>query len=840
MGESSLWAFLLKRFGIYAGIAIFAVASFLFVQDISTPTDAQTLQSLEDCKRSLQQALHSSHEFLQTAQSNTLDDYNLQISHVNDALAQLTKKFRSSPDQQKKFYALHKMILDDLTGINNLIVRRQNDKPGHERMPSATDSTTDLSAPLFVALDDLIQDIQKNSSQPWTLLSLTLPASQWRFAFALLLGTLCLLLSQKLQTRTLNEQKKSIANMQIQSILLDGILNSMSEALIVIDDKGNIQRSNTAAQRILGPEIKNLAYPATTGSLQFFLLDSEFPLLGTDLPFSRALRGEQLEDYELRIVSSTHPKGLVLNLNSRYLSDLDGSIRGALVVFRDISRRKETEREWLRAREAAIDASKKKSDFLAAMSHEIRTPMNGVIGMTTLLADTPLSSEQKDYVGTIKRSAESLLMLINDILDHSKIESGKIQLNLRPFDLNFLVHDIQELFQHTVQEKNIELRLEIADGLPTHFIGDDARLRQILVNLMGNAIKFTEKGQVTLGITFEKISESQYGLKFAVKDTGMGLEENEKKSLFQKYFQAKAGLKYGGTGLGLSICRQLVELMGGQIGLESEPNVGSTFWIHIVLEKTQEKAAKTIEAQFAKIFHGRVLLAEDQTVNQRVATSYLNKLGLEVELAVNGQIAVEKSQKNHYDLIFMDCQMPVLTGYEATQQIRQLEDERIPIIALTAEGTSGERSDCYRAGMDDFLTKPLDLHRLIEVLHQWLPVRTEASIDWKQLETLKEYIVKDKSLTMTLIEDFSETGPSLILALKDALKSQDLESASACAHALRSTSATLGAKNLAQLCAQIEDAQELDGLAELVSEAEKQFQKSLVELKNYSKSQQAA
>jgi signal transduction histidine kinase/CheY-like chemotaxis protein len=824
-----LFHFLMSRFGTYFGVLLLVAATFYYVWENSSKEDLYNVTLLQETKQRVEQASKNSLHYLRYGKSKELDEYNAQIVEMGKRFSELSQNLKKFPELQQQFADVQKKTRAHFLDINAKLEKKQNGRFDVERGLASMSETPEALA----GIDAMITDIRDHSSQPLNILGASLPLVMWQYLLALLLGGYCILTSQHFQQQIVGDFKKDVSDLKIQSILLDGILNSISEALIVIDERGVITRYNTAAQRIIGPRIKSISTEADASEVGFFDVNTMLPLGLMDLPFARALRGEQVEDLEILVHNESHPQGMYISISSRYLSDIDGSIRGGLVVFRDISRRKATEQEWLRARESALETARKKSDFLAAMSHEIRTPMNGVMGMSTLLAETNLTGEQKDYVGTIKRSAEALLRLINDILDHSKIEAGKVQMQMRPFDLKMLCEDVMELFVQTVREKNITLNLKFSGREQWYFVGDAERLRQVLVNLIGNAVKFTEHGGVRIFIEGSQTYGGKAGLKISVVDTGAGMSEEESQHLFQKYFQTKSGLKYGGTGLGLSICHQLVELMGGKIRLKSQPEIGSTFWFEVEFpeaEASQLPAQK--EHHFAPIFSGKILLAEDQPVNQRVATIYLQKLGLDVDLASNGQIAVDMALKNPYDLIFMDCQMPVMTGYEATKKIRDLQAHRTPIVALTAEGTSGERKSCLAAGMDDFLTKPLELERLTEVLHHWLKSANPV-IDPSALEKLKAYVVNNKSLTEALIEDFMSTAPGLVATMHESLRSQNLQEIQGAAHALKSTSATLGATGLAELCKNIEDAKDLELVQAFLADVDGQFEKSQQELQKY-------
>ncbi|MGE5085217.1 MAG: response regulator, partial [Bacillota bacterium] len=635
-----------------------------------------------------------------------------------------------------------------------------------------------------------------------------------------------------------HKQVEKSRELQNRSLLLDTILGSMSEGMIVMDRDAYFTQYNAAAQRVIGTKIKEVATAQSIQELGFY--DSQGRLFSsTNLPLSRALFGEEFDDVEVFVKNDIHPEGMFVSMSSRSLNDIDGGISGALVVLKDITRRKQVELEWAKAREAALEASAKKSDFLAAMSHEIRTPMNGVIGMSTLLQDTSLQPEQKEFVGIIKRSAESLLMLINDILDYSKIEAGKIRLDPQPFDLKFVIHDVVEMFRPAVDEKNVNLDLQISRRAAYFFRGDQGRLRQILVNLLGNAVKFTTVGTVSLEVSILDISEKSAQIKFQVRDTGPGLRDDERQALFQKYFQTKTGQKFGGTGLGLSISKQLVDLMQGKMGVESSLGLGSNFWFVVELPVCEAlDMPKIDENNFSAFFKGRVLVVEDQLVNQKVAQSYLNKLGLQVELASNGQIAIELLQENKYDLIFMDCQMPVMNGFEATKRIRQDEADsdvgvRVPVIALTADGNALDKQHYIEIGMDDYLAKPLELPRLLEVLQRWMKPVSTTSFDPTVLEKILKYAKNDFNLAETLLEDFESSSPELIKKMKGPEWSD-------AAHALKSNSATLGATNLAELCQRLENEEDPSKVPSWVSQIEAEYARSLIDLKQYVGGKKAA
>ena len=529
---------------------------------------------------------------------------------------------------------------------------------------------------------------------------------------------------------------------------------------------------------------------------------------------------------------------------------LDGKMV-LLAVVRDITERKEAESKILLAKKEAEAASQAKTVFLATMSHEIRTPMNGLLGMADLILRTPLTEQQRHYVETIHRSGRTLLRIINDILDLSKIQAGQMRLELLQFDLNEVIRDIIDIFVERVKSKGLAMRCEIADLVPIHLLGDPHRLSQILFNLIGNAIKFTEEGSVSVAVEVIEEQHAYVMLCFRVIDAGIGISPEYQQQMFQAFSQEDSSVsrKFGGTGLGLAISRNLVAMMDGEIGVESAPGCGSTFWFTARFGKQQEKDRQKIATWQAQQhpptpenvrFEGQVLLVEDNQVNQEVAMATLEMFGCHVAVAENGQRAIALLHKTDppFDAVFMDCEMPILDGFEATRRLRQWENEtghpRTPVIALTAHVLEQSRQQCREAGMDDYLRKPFSQADLGAILYRWMPKRLVANhknkdifpasplcsstqppleaehkngephaapvLDQTALSRIFELTRKgNKSLFNKMVDSYLMRTPELLNALQQAIEQNDQEGVRVAAHTLKSSSLTMGAIRLAEM-----------------------------------------
>ncbi len=509
-------------------------------------------------------------------------------------------------------------------------------------------------------------------------------------------------------------------------------------------------------------------------------------------------------------------------------------------VARDISERKAILASLAEAKNAAEQANQAKSLFLANMSHEIRTPMNALVGMTELCLKTNLSEQQRNYLGKIKIASNALICIIDDILDFTKIEADKLALFEQPFILPQVLDNLASLLVHRAHNKGLELAIHLEPGLASKtFLGDPQRLGQVLINLVGNAIKFSSRGQVRVSVSEQTQEQDRSILLFAVTDDGIGISPEEQSLLFQPFSQADASTtrNYGGTGLGLALSRRLVEMMGGVIGVNSVPDQGSTFHFTIRCALTDQAPVLftgQIEADssiLARLRGADILLAEDAELSQEVICGLLTQAGMKVRLAVNGLEVLKEVEKSMPDCVLMDCQMPVMDGFEATRRLRAQERYRdLPIIALTANTMAGDREKCLTAGMNGFLSKPVNLGQLFAALAQWVRPRqaqtAESTPELPELPDLPgvdtgrglQLVGGEASYYMSLLQQYRDNRASNFAELfRQAQQGGDWNLATRLAHNLKGVSRTLGMARLGNLAEQLEQAAQ-QGQAKVVTE----------------------
>jgi len=564
-------------------------------------------------------------------------------------------------------------------------------------------------------------------------------------------------------------------------------------------------------------------------------------------------------DYPLTI---TDGKLTDVLCNGSVYKDDSGNVMGVVIVARDITDQKRIATELMEAKvfaelateiakEAKIKAEnatqiaesavKAKQQFLSNMSHEIRTPMNAIIGFTKVVLKTELSEKQKEYLTAIKISGDALIVLINDILDLAKVDAGKMTFEQTPFKMALSISAMLHLFEIKIHEKNLKLVKEYDDRIPDVLVGDPVRLHQIILNLMSNAIKFTSKGKITVGVRLVKEDNETADIQFEISDTGIGIAENKTEDIFGTFRQATSGTSrlYGGTGLGLAIVKQLIEAQGGSIRVKSKIAEGSTFSFILSFQKT--KAGTESEAVVMgldpEIKNIKVLVVEDIPLNQLLMKTLLDDFGFERDIAANGKIAIEKLQNNTYDIILMDLLMPEMNGFEATEYIRKKMNSNIPIIALTADVTTVDLAKCKAVGMDDYIAKPVDerilYSKIVKLVKKTLPVNIPVETEKEEIKKSKctdlNYLSirtkADPKLMMQMISLYLEQTPPLINAMKQSWHDKDWTSLHAAVHKMIPSFSIVGIsadfENMARKVQEYSNTQgQTDGIHDMVLQIE--------------------
>ena len=630
----------------------------------------------------------------------------------------------------------------------------------------------------------------------------------------------------------ITERKRDEEYLMTTTSRLSALIESMQAGILVEDENRQVVLTNQALGHLFALEVDPLELVGVDCRL---ILGHLSPLFAPEEDFEARVEsivagretvvGEEIRLADGRVFERDH---IPIYLFPQVPQPED--FRGHLWLYRDISERKQVELELQQAKDAAEAANRSKGEFLANMSHEIRTPMNGILGMTDLALDTELTQEQREYLEMVKSSADALLVIINDILDFSKIEAGKLELENIDFSLSQLLRETLRPLELRAAQSKLELGTELEAGLGDRYLGDPGRLRQVLINLVGNAIKFTLKGRVTVSV--EGAEDGM--LHFAVRDTGIGISPEKQQLIFEAFSQADTSVtrRFGGTGLGLAICSRLVGLMGGQLWVESHPGQGSVFHFTARLapgaDEMEEGAAEAAEAEISGTDPSlMVLLAEDNPVNQKLVTTLLEKRGHRVVLAGNGREAVAALEAGTFDLVLMDMQMPEMDGLEATRLIRAREASvggHIPIIAMTANAMAGDRERCLEAGMDAYVSKPIQREEFFSAIHSWggtgatgvtnsaappmpaagvVTAAVPAESPCDRAEALAR-LDGDEELFATLVQMFADEIPNYRRGLESALAQRDIPTLAREAHTLKGLLGTFSAHRGTQFALDLE------------------------------------
>lgn len=606
-----------------------------------------------------------------------------------------------------------------------------------------------------------------------------------------------------------------IAANQTKDKLVQSIIDNIPSALYIKDLEGRYLFVNKMCPQVL-EKAPDSILGQTTATLY------------KDTPHKLDVYEETDRDVTIRKQISSFEETVSIN-NKQHtywftkfpLLDETGAVEYIGVLATDITDRKETENKLREAKHDAEEAKLAQETFLATMSHELRTPMNGVIGMANLLLTTPLTNEQEDFTTSIQESATSLLSLINDLLDFSKIRAGKLELENIPFDLRKTISKAIYPLSHRAKEKMIKLNLTIAGDVPPVLIGDPLRLQQVIINLASNAVKYTSKGSVEIAIDVINVAKGQVIIKGAVKDSGIGIPENMQAHIFESFTQTSAedARKYGGTGLGLAIVKQLIDMQQGEISVKSTVGIGSIFYFDIPYQigetssVQQEAFVASNKSSKNRLSGLDILVAEDNIINQKVVINTLEKQGATVTLAHNGKEAIEALNSSRYHLLLMDLQMPEVDGYVATQHIRTVLNNTIPIIAMTADALKGEEDKCMEMGMNGYVSKPFEP----EVLYQTILALTEGAIidivventrfdaaqqvDFSMLEELAE---GDNNYIIEVLDIFLSTMPEGMQVLRGHVNEQNWEGISKQAHFLKSSLGIIKIEDAYDIMAAIE------------------------------------
>lgn len=793
--------------------------------------------------------------FLLSRDESFLEPFNVGKASIYNDIDTLISLTKDTPNHQAQVAALKKTSEDRLAFTKKYIEKQLQNNLGNSEKSIIIEQGKVLTDKIRNSIATINKEElrslkirraeNENSNQLSGLLFLLL------LAFLVIIFILVIIIIKNQNTKNI-ELETYTSDQKTASQYALSLIEASLDPLVTINVQGKIMDINEATVNIVGMKREELI-----GS-DFFDYFTEQQMARN--VYQEVFKKGSVADAPLTLRNINGKLTDVLFNGSVYKDD-NGNVLGVVIVARDVTDQKRIATELIEARifaELATEiaegekrnaedatliaenAVKAKQQFLSNMSHEIRTPMNAIIGFTKVVLKTDLNDKQKEYLSAIKVSGDALIVLINDILDLAKVDAGKMTFEQVPFKLSASISAMLHVFETKIQEKNLELVTEYDNNIPKILLGDPVRLHQIILNLVSNAIKFTSKGKITVRVVLLKEDNESATVEFAIADTGIGIDEGKMDTIFDDFQQATSGTSrlYGGTGLGLAIVKQLVEPQGGTVSVKSRINEGSTFSFVLRFIKTVGDAELDAELETEKEveFKGiKVLVVEDMPLNQLLMKTLLDDFGFERDIAENGKIAIEKLQKNYYDIILMDLQMPVMNGFDATEYIRNTLKLKIPIIALTADVTTVDLAKCKAVGMNDYIAKPVDERLLYGkivgiVKNKRIPKAIKSptkkiKIKCTNLDFLNIRTKSNPKLMMEMIAIYLEQTPPLIDAMKQGVQDKNWDLLGAAAHKIIPSFSIMGmSPELENVSKRIQDAakanQFTDEIAQMVIQIE--------------------
>lgn len=799
-----------------------------------------TQQTIAEAQRILlevQDIETSQRGFVITGEDKYLAPYNKGLNEVEEACRTLREKINDNAEQLLLLDSMHAVIERKIEFSRSVVAARKSF--GFDTAQQLV--TTGVGENL---MREIRSSVERFVNTEETLLSQRLEVANADFSSALniILASIALAVTIVLITlyfflKDFNRRVRSEKKVKESESRIKKFLGSLPLGVFVVDAKGKPFYANERSKEILGQGIvPGTGIKEMARVYRAYIAGSATPYPSERQPMVRVLGGEKnvlVEDVEI----DRDGKRIPLRINATAITDSEGVIEYAISVFDDITDVREAERNLKEAKRMAEESATLKEAFLANMSHEIRTPLNAIIGFTDVLLKREIGTAEMDYVRTIKTSGENLLRIISDVLDVSKIESGMMTFETHPLNIRELFVSLQAMMIQKAQNKELDLRFGSSNAIPNVLAGDPTRLTQILFNLVGNAIKFTNTGSVSVNAMLQKQEGDVCFVEFTVSDTGIGIPEEKLQHIFERFTQAEAHTSrhYGGTGLGLSIAKQLVELQGGSISVASTPGKGSVFTFVLPFSKTivipEEKEEHT-DIDMSVLRAKKILLVEDNPVNVKFVQTLFAEYNMVPDVAENGLEAIAHVRLHHYDLVLMDIEMPGMNGYDATRAIRTFLKSEVPIIAMTAHAMAGEREKCLEAGMNAYVPKPIREKVLLAEMwnltegknspHRKVPTATAPPPDTTaeklvDLGFLVQTMRGKKEVIRETIDIFLHHLPEDMYSLSKAMEQKDFAGIRHYAHKIKSSVSLMGIKYTEALLQEMEiRANDQQDISELV------------------------